>query len=357
MTMFAQVQCPDFIPGDQLDRYLDRGWFRMGQTIFTTSFLNFKSQFYNAIWLRIPLDKFIPGTTQKKLFKRNSRFKIVIQKAEVTPEKEAIFSAYRQSVSFEASASVRTLLYGRSDKDIYNTQEVNLYDGDKLIAVGVFDVGKKSAAGISSFYDPSYKKFSLGKYLIYLKLEYCKKLGIEYFYPGYFVPGYPLFDYKLDVGGECLEFLEFSTQMWKPISGFSAEGSPLHVMTTKLETLQQCLSDLGVASKIMKYEFFDANLIPELEGIVLFDYPIFLSCNDLPEETPVVFDVRDNLFHWTRCKSVWASSTAGSHPDMYSTHVLKHDQDLFTTPSPSTLANIISDEIAVSRNFLRTKII
>ena len=80
---------------------------------------------------------------------------------------------------------------------IYNTHEINLFDGEKLIAVGYFDIGTRSAAGISSFYDPSYKKYSLGKYLIYLKMEYCQKMGFEYFYPGYFVPGYKAFDYKL----------------------------------------------------------------------------------------------------------------------------------------------------------------
>lgn len=353
--MFAQVQCPDYLPADQLDRYLERGWFRMGQTIFSTSFLNFKSHFYNAVWLRIPLSRFLPGSTQKKIFRRNTKFKIVFQKADITPEKEALFSCYKQNVSFEASASVRTLLYGRSVHNIYNTQEVNIYDGDRLIAAGFFDVGKNTAAGISSFYDPEYKKYSLGRYLIYLKLEYCRSMGIDYFYPGYFVPGYPLFDYKLDVGGPSVEYLEFSSSTWKPIADFSLDRSPLQVMQTKLSMLQQTLTAQGVGSRIMKYEFFDANLIPELEGIILFDFPIFLACDELPEETPVVYDVRDNLFHWTRCKSVWAASATTSHVDMYSTHVLKHDQDLFSTPSAEKLSGMISDEISITRNFLRTK--
>ena len=171
--MFAEVHCPGILTPEELDHYLAHGWFRMGQTIFTTNFLNFKSNFYSALWLRIPLEDFSTDNTQQKLIKRNNRFRVEIQRASVTPIKEALFARYKQHISFEASASLHTLLFGKASTDIYNTQEVNIYHHDKLIASGFFDLGNTSAAGIASFYDPEYKKFSLGKHLIYLKIAYC----------------------------------------------------------------------------------------------------------------------------------------------------------------------------------------
>ncbi len=95
---------------------------------------------------------------------------------------------------------------------------INIYDNGNLIGAGVFDLGKKSAAGISSFYDPDYKKFSIGRYLIYKKIAYCKKNGYDFFYPGYFVPGIKAFDYKLEIGKESLEFYDMNNDEWKPIS-------------------------------------------------------------------------------------------------------------------------------------------
>lgn len=351
--MFAQVHCPDTLAAEELDRYLEQGWFRMGQTIFTTNFLNFKTHLYSAIWLRIPLRDLSHDTTQKKLAKKNSRFRVEIRRALITPEKEALFSAYRQSIHFEASASLRALLFGKSIHNIYNTQEINIYDGNKLIAIGFFDLGKKSAAGISSFYDPAYKKYSLGKYLIYLKLEYCKNMDLEYFYPGYFVPGYPLFDYKLEIGKSVLEYLEFTSSKWKSIDEFTGNSAPLKVMEDKLTLLQQSLSEKGIQSQILKYEFFDANLIPELEGIVLFDFPLFLYCHGLPGETPIVFDIRDNQYHWIKCKSVWASTAMGNPDDMYSTHVLKFDQDMLASYSHETLSATIINELRMAGKILR----
>ncbi len=350
--MFAQVHCPEMLAPQELDHYLERGWFRMGQTIFTTNFLNFKSNFYSAIWLRMLLTDFEQDNTQKKLLKKNERFKIQIKPATVTPEKELLFFAYKQNISFEASASLHTLLYGKATHNVYNTQEINIYDQNKLIAVGFFDLGENSAAGISSFYDPSYKKFSLGKHLIYLKIAYCKKLGLQYFYPGYFVPGYSLFDYKLNIGKSALQYLEFTSNRWRPIKNFAKNLSPFQQMQDKLQLLHQYLYNIGISSKILKYEFFDANLIPELEGIVLFDFPIFLACDGLSEDDLIIFNVLDQKYHWVKCKSVWAS-TAATNPEMYSSHVFKFDHNVFSSEMPELLCSAVLNELNSEGKFLR----
>ena len=352
--MFAQVHCPEILLPVELDQYLERGWFRMGQTIFTTNFLNFKNNFYSAVWLRIPLAEFSKNKTQQKLLKKNEGFSAKIQPAAITPEKEALFSAYKQNIPFEASTSLHALLFGKkSNHNIYNTQEINIYEGNKLIAAGFFDLGKTSAAGISSIYDPAYKKYSLGKHLIYLKIEHCKEIGLHYFYPGYFVPGYPLFDYKLEIGKSALQYLEFTSSQWKSIANFSIARSPLQQMQDKLKLLQNVLLENGVESKIFKYEFFDANLIPELEGIVLFDFPAFLSCAGFSEENPIVFDVRDQQYHWITCKSVWASTTAGNPEDIYSSHVLKFDHGMFSSETPEQMSAMIIGELKSEGKMLR----
>lgn len=351
--MFAQVHCPEILKPEELDQYLERGWFRMGQTIFTTNFLNFKSNFYSAIWLRIPLTEFLMDKTQQKLSKKNKTFRVEIQRASITPEKETLFSIYKKNIRFEASASLHTLLFGKASHNIYNTHEINIYDGHQLIATGFFDIGKFSAAGISSFYNPAYKKYSLGKYLIYLKIMYCKKMGLRYFYPGYFVPGYSLFDYKLEIGRPILQYLEFTSSKWKSIANFSRALSPLQLMEDKLHILQKILIKNGVESKILKYEFFDANLIPELEGIVLFDFPIFLSCAGLSEENPIVFDIRDHQYHWIKCKSVWASTSVSNPEDIYSTHVLKFDHGLFSSEMLEQISSVIMNELKSEGKILR----
>ncbi len=344
--MFAQLENPEILTPQDLDQYLERGWFRMGQTIFTTNFLSFKNQYYSAIWLRMTLDRPSIDRTFQKLSKRNAGFRVEFQKASITPTKEALYLSYKKNITFEPSASLHSLLFGKATHNIFDTQEVNIFDGKKLIASGFFDIGKMSAAGITSFYDPDYKKYSLGKYLIYLKIEYCRNRGLQFFYPGYFVPGYSLFDYKLEIGKHDLQYLDLTSSQWYAIVNFSNAFIPLQIMANKLKALQLSLTEFKIKSQFLKYEFFDVNLIPELKGIELFDFPMFLLCEDLGGENlnTIVYDVRDRQYHWMRCRSVWSSSSANDQSEIYSSQVLKLEEDFFITDDPNIMLAAIHEE-------------
>ena len=345
--MFAQVHCPDVLTPGELDTYLGNGWFRMGQSIFTTNFLNFRNNFYSAIWLRIDLLKFSSDSTQKKLSKKNSRFRSVIRAAFLNEEKESLYTKYKKNITFETSASLRHLLFGKSNRSIFNTYEVCIYDESRLIAVGFFDLGADSAAGITCFYDPDYKKFSLGKYLIYLKVEYCKQSGLQHFYPGYFVPGYSFFDYKLTIGHANLEFLQLRTEQWISIEKFTPDNIPYHIMKDSLLQLGRMLTERGFRSNLLKYEFFDANLVPELMGAELFDYPLVLflgeSYNDVPDHL-VVYDVCDETFRLLKCRVVWKTNSSLPLSDTYSSQVLKVESEIFSSPVPMEIYNRLSSE-------------
>jgi arginyl-tRNA--protein-N-Asp/Glu arginylyltransferase len=338
--MFAQVYLPETLQHQELDAYLESGWFRMGQTIFTTNFLHFNDKLYSAIWLRIVLRNLEEEATQVKLFKRNAAFRREIKKAEITPEKENLFERYRASVTFEASTSLTMLLMGKTaTQNVYDTYEIDIYDDDKLIAVGYFDLGDKSAMGITSIYDPLYKKYSLGKYLIYLKITHCKSLGMDYFYPGYFVPSYSYFDYKLTIGKSALEFLQLKSHQWKHIREFTSDDIPIDVMFSKLNELQQYLQQQQLSATLLRYELFDANLIPSLSGAELFDYPVFIHYNRESQSIGliIVYDINDAEYHALRCFSVWQHPSPNVQPGFYAEHLLKISEYVASASSATAL--------------------
>ena len=323
---FAQVESPQSLAPAALDQYLGKGWFRMGQTLFTTNFLCFAGQFYSAVWLRIDLSEFKGDKTYNRLTRLNARFRTVIGKAQLTDDKENLFSIYREHVPFQASASIRHLLYGKSSENIFDTQEILIYDGGRLIAVGYFDLGDTAAAGISSFYHPDYKKHSLGKYLIYRKIAYCHEMGLRYFYPGYFVPGYNYFDYKLLIGREALYYFMLQTGEWRCIQQFKQDHSPFSIMKERLATLQTILASVRITTRLLKYEFFDANLMPELRGAELFDYPLFLTfeadrTHDFMQV--VVYNIVEGCYDLIQCRSVWQIKSDSQREGTYATTLLK----------------------------------
>jgi leucyl-tRNA---protein transferase len=339
LSMFAQVHCPNYLPAEELDRYLEQGWFRMGQTIFTTSFLNFKKQFYSAVWLRVDLQNLKEDKTRQKLFRINNGFRVEFGKLVLDERKNTLYEEYRRSISFEASATLHQLLFRDSAANIYDSEEVTVYDGERLIAAGVFDNGRNSAAGIISFYDPAYRKYSLGKYLIYLKIHYCKNRGMRYFYPGYFVPGYFSFDYKLAIGRAGLEYFDLSSARWFPIDDFQLAASPLQVMRDHLEVLKDRHRDGQFSCSILKYEFFDVNLAPDFSGAALFDFPLFLVCNEMENsaDMAIVFDVRDNQYHLLKCRTVYNPAAGEISDDGLFSHLLMIERDLYATPSAAAM--------------------
>ncbi len=348
--MLAQAHAPEHLAPAELDAYLAKGWFRMGQTIFTTNFVRFQQEIYSTIWLRVLLDQYQPDPTQIKLFKRNASFRTSIQPAALTEEKEELYIRYQQSLAFPTSESLRHLLLSDNDTpSIYNTYEVTVRDGDRLIAIGFFDLGENSAQGIVSVYDPTYKKYSLGKFLIYQKMKYCQQLKLRYFYPGYFVPGNPYFDYKLSIGRSVLQFLQLRTQQWLGIEVCNADDIPREVMRNKLVTLQKSLAEAGVENSIVKYEYFDANLVPDLREAELFDFPVFLYCANREDDILllIVFDVRDACYHLLVCIPFWQPGEINSDPSSYSSVVLKTLNEIHATDLAEEMAAVFVKSISL----------
>ena len=198
----------------ELDDYLAAGWYRMAQCVFTTDFIERNDELFKAIWLRIRLKGYQPSSTFTKLEKRNRHFDILFTPFRYDSHYEDLYQRYLSGIDGERSRSLAEVLFDFTDNNLFNSLAVQLLDGSKLAGAGIFDLGNKSAAGICCFFDPAYKKYSPGRYLIYKKIEYCVTSGFDFFYPGYFVPGIKAFDYKLKIGASTLEFFQRKQKQW-----------------------------------------------------------------------------------------------------------------------------------------------
>ena len=134
--MFGEKRYPESLSPEELDIYLANGWYRMGQSIFTTHFLCFHDQFFSALWVRLSLKNYEFSKSLRKIIRRNySAFDIRFQPVQITPEKEALYQKYKQSFPGQLAPTLEDSLHEGFDGNIYNTFETLVYDGDKLIAV------------------------------------------------------------------------------------------------------------------------------------------------------------------------------------------------------------------------------
>lgn len=275
--MFAEKHYPEILLPEELDAYLSRGWYRMGQTVFTTHFLCFGRSYYSAIWVRLPLTGYTFRKSLRKTFRRVEHFfESEVGEASITPEKERLYRRYKASFSGMLAPTLRDALMDGEDFNIFQTHEVRVYDKDKLIALSYFDLGKHSSASIMGVYDPDYKKYSLGIFTMLKEMEYSLAQNLLYYYPGYVVPGYPRFDYKLRIGD--VEYFDLSLHSWRPYHKLTERNTPLGKMNARLEEMQQYLKHKGYKSQQLCYPLFEANLFG-FWSAPYFDYPVFLLCS------------------------------------------------------------------------------
>ncbi len=295
--MFTEIKWPQALSREELDDYLDRGWFRMEQMIFTCSFLCFDDHLYSAIWIRLDLNGYQFKKRLRKLMRKNAeRFRVEIKRAVLDQEKEHLYQLHKQRFTGYIAPSLQNSLMGECERNIYETWETCIYDGDKLVGASFFDVGKESVASIMGLFNPDYAQFSLGFYTMLLEIQYSLQNNKQFFYPGYVVPGYDRFDYKLKIGG--VDYYNNKTNSWLPYNDINHNEQGAEKLQAKLKELQVQLQEAGIHNKIYLYPLYDKNLYG-YDDLNFLRHPAFLSCLDHPKQTDLLlveFDLIKNCY-------------------------------------------------------------
>jgi arginine-tRNA-protein transferase len=189
----------------------------MHQTLFTCSHIGANDE-HRVHWLRYDIGQIKRHASHQRIRRKNKSFQFTIQPTG-SIEKEAIelYDRYYATIDFDGAGSIQQCLWGDEDptSTIFDTKCVSIFDQSKLIAVGYFDCGHKAAASILHSYHPDYSRYSLGKYLILLTLDYLRINDYRYYYPGYVIEDLDKMDYKLFLGKDVAEYFKPETLSWE----------------------------------------------------------------------------------------------------------------------------------------------
>jgi arginine-tRNA-protein transferase len=207
--------------GVLLDSFLAQGCYRMRQDIFTTDLIWDNHNIYRVFWLRYPLDNFYFDSKAQKLLAANNSFEINSRNFFIDKEIEGLYKLYLDKVNFDAPPTLQDFLFGDTfienlDHNLFDSEIIEVRENGKLVAAGIYDKGSTAIAGIMNFYDPAYRKYSLGKYLMLLKMQNAIKNKIQFYYPGYIAYGYNKFNYKLFPNPRLAEIFDAKKKVWLP---------------------------------------------------------------------------------------------------------------------------------------------
>lgn len=176
---------------------LERGWRRFGKFFFVPICQNCSK----CLSIRTIIPHFELTRSLKRVINKNKNTKIEVLRPTLSEEKIALYDRYHRFMS-----SFKGWNYNGIRDDIYFEMfvdgsqdfgyELNFYIDEKLVGVGFMDIVFSSISAVYFFYDPDYREFSLGVFSITTQLRLGKRMGLKYFYPGYWIKDHKSLGYK-----------------------------------------------------------------------------------------------------------------------------------------------------------------
>lgn len=322
-TVLVQTHFPRKLAPGRYDQYLASGWFRGSVMLYKVDLLCIESGIYGVVNIRMNLDRFSLRKSQRKRLGRGDRkFTVSIGTAKPDAEKEALYALHKDRFKGFIHPTLNEYLTSGFHRTVFDTREVCVYDGDKLVAVSYFDMGEKSMASLIGLQHPDYRSYGLGIYTMLKEIEFGRSAGFKWYYPGYVLDLPSDFDYKLELGD--FEFYT-PTKRWGTFKNFDPSKTTGNRVREAMGRLKSGLEALGISSNERYYPYFSLGYMApwQLEFLTL---PHFMELAEVEGRRlivgyePVQKDYRlldvgptEDFNHLVRMDHSAGLSTEGAH--------------------------------------------
>ena len=294
-------EAPDVLAREQLDALLERGWYRVGQTMIWCEVVTPDEASLGVIWTRVPIAGYAYKKSLRRVMRRVERdFDVRVVPARVTPEHERVYQLYLTKARGERAPDMAAVR-GQRPIELFDTWAVEIRDGDELIAFSWFDRGETSLQSILCAYDPAYSAYGLGIYTLLREIRYGIDHGMDYFYAGYVICGDPAMDYKLRTGH--IEVLDRRMGQWRPLEEVDMHQlDPIERARRALAHAQHALGG-DVPIRHNPHHSVGAHS-PSLARCL--GYPMFLVCEEHAEGRLLIamaWDSVESCYELLRCMS------------------------------------------------------
>ncbi len=181
---------------EELEALLARGWRRLGPFYFRPAC----AACAECVPLRIPVADFRPTDSQRRARRRARRFRVLLQPPKVDAARLDLYARWhagRERVrGWEAAPLGRDEYWLQFAYPHPAARELTLWDGDRLVGVGLWDVMPSACSAVFFFSDPDIARLSPGVANVLLGIEMARRGGALHVYLGYRVLGCPSMRYK-----------------------------------------------------------------------------------------------------------------------------------------------------------------
>lgn len=222
--------------------------------LYKVDLLCIESGIYGVVNIRMNLARFALRKSQRKRLSRgDKKFTFSVGTAKPDAEKEALYAMHKHRFKGFIHPTLNEYLTSGFHRTVFDTREVCVYDGDKLVAVSYFDMGEKSMASLIGLQHPDYRSYGLGIYTMLKEIEFGRSAGFKWYYPGYVLDLPSDFDYKLELG----EFEFYTpTKRWGSYRKFNPSETTGNLVREAMNQLKFGLEGMGIKATERFYPYF-----------------------------------------------------------------------------------------------------
>lgn len=176
---------------DQISMLWETGWRKFGVYFFRPRCPSCQ----DCLPIRVITNDFSASRNQRRVLKKNQHLDVKISPLIYRDE---IFDLYAKHS--ENRFDQKNLCKKDFKQSFYMPScpalQSEFYLNEKLIAVGFLDCGKNALSSVYFVYNTDYEHLSIGTFSILVEIEYAKKIGLPYYYLGYYIEECSSMSYK-----------------------------------------------------------------------------------------------------------------------------------------------------------------
>jgi arginyl-tRNA--protein-N-Asp/Glu arginylyltransferase len=181
---------------EELEAMLERGWRRFGPVYFRPACAACEQ----CIPTRVLVDPFEPSRSQSRAFKRAQSLRVEVSPPRVDAARLALYDRWHRGREERRGWTPNAI----TEREYLSSfafphpcaREIALYEGERLVGIGICDVTPRAWSAVYFFYDASDRRLSLGTANVLLQIELARQRGIPFLYLGYRVDACDSLRYK-----------------------------------------------------------------------------------------------------------------------------------------------------------------
>lgn len=172
------------------DSLMHYGFRRSGDIFYS----NACKECSRCIPIRIPVKDFKLSKKYRRILNINSDIKIENVPPQITDEKINLFQKYNSMRHNNKDNCMNHLM--SLHNGYVGIHEMDYFIDNKLVAVGILDLGENSSSSNYFYFDPDYSKRSLGIFSVLKEIEFTQESGRDFYYLGFYIEESPKMCYK-----------------------------------------------------------------------------------------------------------------------------------------------------------------